>query len=438
MAQLVPGGLDHPQLTVGSRRGRQRSRIGHVDNRVVGSMQHQQWSPLHAASGGFAIDLGELATPAGERRGEAGSGDHPEATGVHGDPAGLPCELSQGSWRREGRYRPDPGVRCRDRDRERAPLGHAHDPHALDRLSLDELTDRGRDVGGPPAPGEVAATGAGPPKAESQRGTARLARDPVGKLGEGGRRRQGPTRSGGEPMAEHDTARPPWSDGPGKVRRQTRAVGALEDRVQTASILDAMGVPALKEWAVIVRALLAGEQVLDVRKGGLREAGHHFGVQASRCWLYPTIEHQQPELLKPAYRRWVDDAIAAAPPERAIRVEGWADLAGAITVTEPEDLAKIDGKMIWTGDYAASRLKWKRRDPLWVLALRAHRLIEPITIPWRAEYGGCTSWVDLDGIADDPSSLASEPALSDESFSARLALVEGDLGRKFEIPSTEA
>jgi len=438
MAQLVPGGLDDPQLAVGARRGRQRPGIGHVDDRVVGSVQHQQWSPLHATSGGFAVDLGEFATPVGERRGEAGSGDHPQAAGVYGNPAGLPCELSQGSWRRERRDRPDPEVRCRHRDRNRAALGHAHDPHSLDCSSLEQLTDRGADVCGPPARGEVAATGAGPPEVERQRDTARLARDPIGKLGEGGRRGQGPARSGGEPMTEHDTARPSWSGGPGKVRRKARAVGALEGRVQTASILDAMGVPALKEWAVIVRALLAGEQVLDVRKGGLREDGHHFDVQAGRCWLYPTIEHQQPQLLKPAYQRWVADTIAAAPAERAIRVEGWAEIMGAITITEPDDLAKIDGKLIWTSDYAASRLKWKRRDALWVLALRAHRLVEPIVVPWREGYGGCTSWVDLDGLPDDPGSVASEPALSDESFSARLALVEGDLGRKFEIPSTQA
>jgi hypothetical protein len=220
----------------------------------------------------------------------------------------------------------------------------------------------------------------------------------------------------------------------GDVRRKTRAVGTLEGRVQTASILDTVGVPALKEWAVIVRALLAGEQLLDVRKGGLREDGRHFGVHTNRCWLYPTVEHQRPELLKPAYRRWVDDTISAAPAERAIRVEGWADIVGAITLTEPDDLAKIDGKLIWTHDYAASRLKWKRRDAMWVLAMRAHRLVEPITVPWHDRYGGCTSWVDLDGLPDDPSSVASEPALSDESFAARLGLVEGDLGRKFETP----
>jgi hypothetical protein len=207
---------------------------------------------------------------------------------------------------------------------------------------------------------------------------------------------------------------------------------------RTASILDAVGVPALKEWAVVVRALLEGEQLLDVRKGGIREDGRHFGVQSTRCWLYPTVEHQKVELLRPAYRHWIDDTIAAAPPDRAIRIEGWADITGAIALTEPDDLAKIDGKMIWTGDYAASRLEWKRRDALWVLALRVHRLDEPVTLTWREEYAGCTSWVDLDGLPDDPTTLPSEPALSDESFNARVGLIENDLGTKFAAPDTPA
>ena len=64
--------------------------------------------------------------------------------------------------------------------------------------------------------------------------------------------------------------------------------------------------PAFKEWAVIVHALLEGEQILDVRKGGLREDGRHFSVQANRLWLYPTAEHQKPELLKEPYRHWID------------------------------------------------------------------------------------------------------------------------------------
>jgi hypothetical protein len=196
-----------------------------------------------------------------------------------------------------------------------------------------------------------------------------------------------------------------------------------------------VGAPAFKEWAVIVRALLSGEQILDLRKGGLREEGRHFDLHASRVWLYPTVEHQSVELLKPAYRRWVDETVATAPGDGPIRIEGWADVVGIATVTEPEDLARIDSKLIWTSDYAESRLKWKRRDPLWVLALRAHRLLEPVSVPWREEYGGCTSWVDFEGLPDDPQSLPSEPALSDESFVSRMKLVENELPVKFSSPT---
>jgi len=177
--------------------------------------------------------------------------------------------------------------------------------------------------------------------------------------------------------------------------------------------------PALKEWAVVVHALLEGEQILDVRKGGLHEDGRHFGVQAARFWLYPTAEHQKAELLKEPYRHWIDLA-SAAPVGEPIRIEGWADAERTATITDPDELAAIESKLIWTEDYAESRLGWKKRDPLWVLALRVHRLLEPVTVPWNDEYGGCTSWVELAGLPEDPATLASEPALSDVAFDARL------------------
>jgi hypothetical protein len=176
--------------------------------------------------------------------------------------------------------------------------------------------------------------------------------------------------------------------------------------------------PALKEWAVVVHALLEGEQILDVRKGGLREDGRHFDVPANRLWLYPTAEHQRAELLKPAYRHSIDLASAALVGE-PITLHGWADVVDVATITEPEHLDALDSKLIWTGEYASSRLKWKRRDPLWVLVLRVHRLDEPLTVAWRDSYGGCTSWVTLDDLPSDPASLPSQPVLSDVAFEAK-------------------
>jgi hypothetical protein len=185
---------------------------------------------------------------------------------------------------------------------------------------------------------------------------------------------------------------------------------------------DVSRTPACKEWAVIVDALLEGEQIVDVRKGGIREEGRHFALHATRCWLYPTVEHQKAELLKPAYRHRVEATRDVLPEGDSgeIRIAGWADVVGVAKLTEPEELDALDSKLIWSSDYAASRLSWKKRDPLWVLVLRAHRLLEPLTVPFRAEYRGCSSWVEVDGLPPDPATEPSEPALSDTAFEARL------------------
>ena len=96
----------------------------------------------------------------------------------------------------------------------------------------------------------------------------------------------------------------------------------------------------------------------------------------------------------------------------------------------------LDGKVIWSREYVETRFKWKKRDPLWILALRVHRLHEPIAIPYRDAYGGCTSWVELDGLPDDPESLPSELVLSDVAFEAKLKGGGRD-PRRFHPPTVE-
>ena len=185
--------------------------------------------------------------------------------------------------------------------------------------------------------------------------------------------------------------------------------------------------PALKEWAVIVHALLEGEQIVDVRKGGLREDGRHFDLPARRFWLSPTAEHQKPELLKAAYAHWIDLATAS-PVGESISVMGWADVVDVATITQPDQIAALDSKLIWTDDYVSSRFSWKPRDPLWVLVLRIHRLDDPLIVAWRDDYGGCTSWVTYDGMPADPAALPSQPVLSDVAFEAKHKGIREALG----------
>jgi hypothetical protein len=111
---------------------------------------------------------------------------------------------------------------------------------------------------------------------------------------------------------------------------------------------------------------------------------------------------------------------------------------GAATTSDPDVLDALDGKVIWSREYVETRFKWKKRDPLWILALRVHRLVEPIEVPYRESYGGCTSWVDLDGLPDDPASLPSERVLSDVAFEAKLKGAADAIPGGFEPPTVGA
>jgi hypothetical protein len=70
---------------------------------------------------------------------------------------------------------------------------------------------------------------------------------------------------------------------------------------------------AFKEWAVTVRALAEGEQLLTLRKGGIREENKHFEVEHERFFLYPTFDHQQNNLVReshhPELRRALEEGV---------------------------------------------------------------------------------------------------------------------------------
>src|ERR687892_678477 len=58
---------------------------------------------------------------------------------------------------------------------------------------------------------------------------------------------------------------------------------------------------AFKEWAVTVRALAEGEQLLTLRKGGIREENKHFELEHERFFLYPTFDHQHNNLVRESH-----------------------------------------------------------------------------------------------------------------------------------------
>jgi len=170
---------------------------------------------------------------------------------------------------------------------------------------------------------------------------------------------------------------------------------------------------AFKEWAITVRALAEGEQLLTLRKGGIREPEKHFQLEHDRFFLYPTFDHQRNDLVReshqPELRRALEEGVwpDGEPPARAltmdggipqpdrVRIRAWAEIAGSWTVTDRRAVDALSPFHVWTTDYAEKRLSWKRRHPLHVLLLRTYRIPRPVTVRVRDDYGGCRSWLEI-------------------------------------------
>lgn len=199
---------------------------------------------------------------------------------------------------------------------------------------------------------------------------------------------------------------------------------------------------ALKEWAVTVRALAEGEQLLTLRKGGIREESKHFELEHDRFFLYPTFDHQRNDVVREAHtpelRRALEEGVwpDGEPPTHAltrdggipqpdrVRVRAWAEVAAHYTVTDPRIVNDLSPFYIWTTDYAEKRLSWKPRHPLHVVLLRAYRIPRPVTVRVRGDYGGCRSWLEI--ARDLP--FEGTPVLSDDEFERVQEEIESIVG----------
>ncbi|MFC4809254.1 DUF1802 family protein [Paenibacillus sp. GCM10023250] len=176
---------------------------------------------------------------------------------------------------------------------------------------------------------------------------------------------------------------------------------------------------ALKEWAVAVKALAEGKQIMVLRKGGISEETRGFRLRSKRFFLLPAYEHQKPELLKEAYRDDLKAVLAGwTPGSPTVEIAAYAEAVDDIEIYDQETVDRLANYHIWTDTFTEERLKWKRKQPLHLLLLRVYRLEKPVTLPMRDAYTGCKSWVGLDGV---PELTGGQAVLSDEEFARQAA-----------------
>ncbi len=61
-------------------------------------------------------------------------------------------------------------------------------------------------------------------------------------------------------------------------------------------------VAALKEWAIVCKAIEDGKQVLLFRKGGIMEYRNGFELKHKNFFLFPTFEHQSIDSIRNEYK----------------------------------------------------------------------------------------------------------------------------------------
>jgi hypothetical protein len=177
----------------------------------------------------------------------------------------------------------------------------------------------------------------------------------------------------------------------------------------------------LKEWAVACEALGRGQQLLLLRKGGIREEGRDFKVDHQEFLLFPTYEHQRADLVKPAARADLERVLQARGPAEQVTLRHWAAVEQIFPVSELSALRRLADFHLWSEAYVEERLRWKPTQPLQVLALRVYALPAPVRLENGPEYGGCKSWLTL---REALSLEGSRPVLPEAEFHAPLGQIK--------------
>ena len=176
---------------------------------------------------------------------------------------------------------------------------------------------------------------------------------------------------------------------------------------------------ALKEWAIVCKAIEDGKQVLLFRKGGIMEYRNGFELKHKVFFLFPTFEHQSIDSIQNEYREELevlkqqqqqkDNTQSLNQKENnisneknskvtqdIINISSFVEITHFIEINDISKLEKLEKYHIWNLDYVKMRFNYNPKKPLYLLMLRAYKLNEPIEIQNSPEWSGCKSWIQFD------------------------------------------
>jgi len=174
---------------------------------------------------------------------------------------------------------------------------------------------------------------------------------------------------------------------------------------------------ALKEWAVVVKALEEGKQCILFRKGGILDPG--FSVESPEFLLFPTFEHQTKEYLKDEYKQRFDELLKNKHDGK-ITINSAAKVVASKLTNSKEILYKLTKYHVYNDSFIDYRMQWDQDQPMNVLFVRTYNLEAPLAIDILPEYSGCRSWIKVNTNAN-----FGEAALEDKDFNELKKEIEG-------------
>ena len=161
---------------------------------------------------------------------------------------------------------------------------------------------------------------------------------------------------------------------------------------------------ALKEWAIVCKALEEGRQVLLLRKGGILEYKQGFEIKHNKFLLFPTFEHQSKEYIQPDYIDNIDIILQYQltnhyhPTTNSGRnkLTLYAEVIDVKEVNDKSLIRKLEKYHIWNDRYVNLRMDYNPKKPMSVLLLRVYKMNNPLEVDIRPEWAGCRSWVSVE------------------------------------------
>jgi hypothetical protein len=167
---------------------------------------------------------------------------------------------------------------------------------------------------------------------------------------------------------------------------------------------------ALKEWAIICKALEYGRQTLLLRKGGIMEYRKGFEVKHSKFLLYPTFEHQSMNSIKTEYKeklneivdqnKYIKNGINDDDKNHGINniniIKLFAKVEDVVEITDKTILSNLRDHHIWSDEYVMMRMNYNPNKPMSILLLRIYKMRDPLIIDIKDQWSGCKSWIDIE------------------------------------------